>query len=103
MLRTIAHLLMLHARVLEAYINFALIYMKYHILPVLPIKDPINGDGNPTSPFKLATGTKPPVSHSHVLFCTCVVQKATANAGTKELNMRHQEQKGFHGIFFGIP
>ena len=102
-LRSIAHSLMVHARVSEAYIHFAFIYTIDRIFPVQPIKYLINGDGNLTSPFKLATGTKTPVSHSHVLFCTCVVQKATANAGTKELNMRHQEQKGFRGIFVEIP
>ena len=54
-------------------------------------------------PFKLATGTKPSVSHLCVLFCPCVVRKATAHIDKKELNMRHQAQKGFHGIFVGIP
>ena len=60
-------------------------------------------DGNPTRPHKLATGKKPSVSHLRVLFCPCVVRKATAHVETKTLNMRHQVQKGFHGIFVGIP
>ena len=38
-----------------------------------------------------------------VLSCPCVVQKATAHVETKTLNMRHQAQKGFRGIFVGIP
>ena len=74
-----------------------------HILPVLPIKDIINEDGDPTTPYKLETGTKPSVSHLHVLFCLCVVLKATAHVETKTLNMHHQAQKGFCGIFMGIP
>ena len=41
-LRTIAHSLMVHARFLEAYIYFALMYTTYHIFPFLPIKDIIN-------------------------------------------------------------
>ena len=49
-LRTIAHSLMVHARVLEAYIHFALMYTTDHISPVLPIKDLINKDGDPTTP-----------------------------------------------------
>ena len=57
--RTIAHSLMVHARVLEAYIHFALMHMTDHIFPVLPIKDTKNKDGDLTTPFKLATGTKP--------------------------------------------
>ena len=47
---------MVHARVSEAYINFVLIYTADPIFPVLPIKDMINEDGDPTTPYKLATG-----------------------------------------------
>ena len=102
-LRTVAHAFMVHARVPEVYVHFALMYTTDHIFPVLPIKDPINEDGNPTTPHKLATGMKPLVSHLRVLFCPCVARKATAHVETKTLNMRHQAQKGFRGIFMGIP
>ena len=78
-------------------------YTTDHIFLVLPIKDLINKDGNPTTPHKLATGTKPSVSHLRVLFFTCVVRKATAHVDTKTLNMSHQAQRGFRGIFVGIP
>ena len=101
--RKIAHSLMVHARVSEAYIHFALIYTTYHIFTVLPIKYLINEDGDPTMPHKLSTGTKPSVSHLRVLFCPCVVQKATSHVGTKALNMRHRAQKDFRGKFVGIP
>ena len=102
-LRTIEHSLMVHARVLKSYINFALIYTTYQIFTVLPIKDMINKDGDPTTPFKLETGTKPSVSILRVLFCPCVVKKATSHVGTKGLNIHLQAQKGFCGIFVGIP
>ena len=78
-------------------------YTTDHIFPVIPIKDITNEDVNPTMPFKLATGTKTSVSHLHVLFFSCVVQKYTAHVGTKALNMCHQAQKGFCGVFVGIP
>ena len=102
-LRTVAHALMVHTRVPEVYAHFALMYTTDHIFTVLPIKDLINEDGDPTTPHKLATGTKPSVSHLRVLFCPCVVRKATGHVETKTLNMRHQAQKGFCGIFKGIP
>ena len=38
-LRTIVHSIMVHARVSEAYIHFALMYTTYQILQVVPIKD----------------------------------------------------------------
>ena len=69
---------------------------------VLKIKYIINNDGDPRTTHKLATGTKPSVSHLRVLFCLCAVLKATAHVETKSLNMRNQAQKGFCGIFVGI-
>ena len=102
-LRTIAQSLMVHARVPEIYIHFALMYTTDHIFPVLPIKYLINEDGDPTTPYKLTTGTKPSVSHLRVILCPCVVRKDTVHVETKTLNMRHQAQKGFRGIFMGIP
>ena len=81
---------MVHARVPEVYVHFALMYMADHIFPVLPIKDLINKEGDPKTPHKLATGTKPSVSHLRVLFCPCVVRNAMAHVETKTLNMRHQ-------------
>ena len=78
-------------------------YTTYYIFPVLPIKDLRNEDGNSTTPHKLATGTKPSVSHLCVLFFPRVVRKATAHVETKTLNMSHQAQKGFRIIFVGIP
>ena len=94
---------MVHARVPEVYVHFELMYTTDHIFLVLPIKDLINEDGDPTTPHKMATGTKPSVLHLRVSFCQCVVRKATAHVETKTLNMRHQAQKGFRGIFVGIP
>ena len=75
---------MVHARVSEAYIHFALMYTLDHIFPVPPIKYLIKKDSDPTMPFKLSTGTKPLVSHLRVLFCPCVVQKATAHVDKKD-------------------
>ena len=94
-LRTIAHSLMVHARVLEACIHFAFMYTTDHIFPVLPVKDLINEYVDLTASYKLATVTKPSVSHLRVLFCPCFVRKATAHVGTKALNMHHQAQKVF--------
>ena len=51
-LRTVAHTIMVHARVPEVYVHFALMYTTDHIFPVLPIKDLINKDGDPTMPHK---------------------------------------------------
>ena len=93
---------MVHMRVLEVYINFALIYISDHIFSVIPIKDLINEEGEPTMTYKLATSMKTSISHLHVLFFPCVLWKATAHVGTKTLKMLHQSQKYFCGILVGI-
>ena len=67
-MRTVAHSLMVHARVSEAYVHFALMYTTDHIFPVLPINDLIKEYDDPTTPHKLATGTKPSVSHLRFYF-----------------------------------
>ena len=95
MLRTISHSFMVHARVLEAYIYFSLMYMTDHIFLVIPIKYLINEDGETTTPFKLATYMKPSVSYLCVSLCPCFVQKAISHVGKKAINMCHQVQKGF--------
>ena len=69
---------MVHAKVTEVYVNFSIMYTIDHIFLVLPIKDIINQDGDPTTPHKLVTGKKPSVSHLRVLFFPCVVRKDTA-------------------------
>ena len=49
-LRTFKHSFMVHDRVSEAYIRFVLIYTTDHIFTVLPIKDLIEKNGDPTTP-----------------------------------------------------
>ena len=78
-------------------------YTTDHIFPVLTIKYLINKYEDSTMSFKLAAGTKPSVSHLRVLFFPWAVRKSTARVRKKELNMRHQAQKGFRGIFVTIP
>ena len=74
---------------------FSLIYTTDHIFPVLPITQLVNHNGEPTMPHKLATSTKPSLSNLHILFFSCVLQKATAHVDTKALKMRHQSQNIF--------
>ena len=73
---TVAHSLMVHAIVPEVYVHLALMYTTYHIFLVLPTKDLVNEDGDPTTEHKLETGTKPSVSNLPVLFFQYVVRKA---------------------------
>ena len=66
--RTIAHSLIVYARVLEAYIHFSLMYTVDHIFPVLPIKDLQTNTAIRPCHLNLLSGTKPYVSHLRVFF-----------------------------------
>ena len=94
---------MVHARVSDKYIHFELMYTTDHIFPVMPIKHLVNWDSKPTMPHKLETGTKPSVWNLRVLFCPCVVRKATAHLYTMSLDMLHYSKDGIRDIFVGIP
>ena len=79
-------------KILGSVYSFCVNLYDKSYFPVLPIQDVINKDSGPTIRFKLATGTKHSISYLLVLFFQCVVRKATAQVGKKELNMIHQEQ-----------
>ena len=70
-----------------------------NISPVIPIKNLVNQDSEPSKPHKLETGMEPSVSKVHILFCLCVLQNATAHMDTNALNMRHKSQNVFWVIF----
>ena len=76
--------------------------MTDHIITVPPIKHLVNNYGEPTTSHKLATGKEPSVKNLRVLLFLCILQKATSHFDTKLLNMHHQSQKCFWGIFVGI-
>ena len=86
---------MVHVQVYEKYIQFTLICMTDNILPSLPIKHLVNQVDEPTTPKKLATGTKPSVSNPSVLLCPCVVQNATSHIDKKGVKCASSIIKGF--------
>ena len=102
-LRTLAHSMMVHARVAEEYSHHALMYAAHHVFPVLPIKDLVNEQGEPCTPFELMHGENPPVRQLRTLFCPVIVKKHTAMKDKKVVNMRNQAQKGYRGVFVGMP
>ena len=102
-LQTISHSIMVHVWISDKCIHFSLMYMTGHIFTVLPIKHLVNQDGGTTTPIKLENYMKPSVSNLRLLFCPCVVQKATAHVDTKTFKNHHQEKKGFWGILVKIP
>ena len=102
-INTIAHSQMNFERVEEKFNHFALINTAHVIMPVLPLRDLVNESGKQTTLVELMTGNKARISRILTLLCLVIVKKLTAQHKGKSLNMQHQLQKGFRGIFVGIP
>ena len=77
-IRSIAHSLMVFARVNDDYTHHALIFAAHHIIPVLPLKDLVNEQGDPVTPIELMTNKKAMIRHLRTLFCPCIIKKHTA-------------------------
>ena len=74
-LRTVAHSLIVYARVSEAYVHFAFMYTTDHIFPVLPIKYLINQDSDLTTPHKTCNRYKTfSVTFTCVIFSMCCTE-----------------------------
>ena len=58
-LRTVAHSIMVNARVLGEYILLELMHMTDNVISILSIKHFVKQDGGPTTPHTLATSKKP--------------------------------------------
>ena len=86
---------MVQARVSDVNINFALVYTVDHIFLVLPINDLINKYRKRTTSFKLSTGTKPLVSHIHVLFLSICCTKSYCTRRQKCVKCASPSAKGF--------
>ena len=90
----------------DAHTSFGRIYTffvnVYNSSNIYSFKNLINQDGEPTTQHKLETVTKTSVSNICALFFPYAVRKVTAHVDGKALNMCHQSQKGFQGIFVGI-
>ena len=84
------------------YSFFVNLYNRSYFL-VIQIKYLRNKDGEPMTPFKLATSTKTSILHLCILFFPYVVQRYNSHIGKKAFSMCHQAKKGFWGILAGIP
>ena len=101
-LQNITHSIIMHVWVLDEFIHFALVYITHHIFPFLTFNPLINQYDEANTLYKLLTGSNPSVSNLRVILFPCVVRKVPANNNGRLLNMRHQSQKAFRGIFAEI-
>ncbi|MGH7974694.1 MAG: hypothetical protein ACREBR_04150 [bacterium] len=101
-IRTIAHKMLLHARVGQQYTHHALMYATDHIFPAIPWKK-LNIDDRPSTPYELSTGQRPCIKHLRTLFCPCIVKKHTVRQQGQTILTSHIPQRGVRGVFIGFP
>ena len=93
---------MVHARILEEYIHYALMYTTDHNFPVLPTKDLIKKYSKPTTPFKLTIG-KNLQYRIYACYFFCELYRKLMHTLTKGVTYVSPSAKVFRGIFVGIP
>jgi hypothetical protein len=88
--------ILVHARLSNHFYHFAAKYAK-DILNVLPSKNLLDHNGNPTTPYFKAFRTKPKIGNFHVFGCPASFKRHTA------LTHRTQVQQATRAIFIGFP
>jgi transposase InsO family protein len=93
---TMAHSLLVHARLPDSFMYYALVY-SCHIFNVLPVKGLYSRDQVAT-PYELFQGTKPNISQFRVFGCPVTARKWTITGNSHG----KQTERGIRGIFVGF-
>ena len=88
--------LLVHARLSNHFYHFAGKYAK-DILNILPTKNILDHEGNPTTPHFKALQTKPKIGNFRVFGCPASFKRYNATSH------RTQTQQASRGIFVGFP
>jgi hypothetical protein len=88
--------ILVHARLSNHFYHFAAKYAK-DIINVLPSKNLLDHNGNPTTPHFLAFRRKPKIGNYRVFGCPASFKRYTAQTH------RTQTQQATRGIFIGFP
>ena len=97
----LANALLLHARLNRKFFYYAAKYAQY-IHDIIPVKNLLDAEGNPTTPYFLATGRKPAVKHFRVFGCPAVFKRYEVSDNGKRVKNKYTQQ-GMRGIFVGLP
>ena len=91
----------MHARLNRKFFYYAVKYAQY-IHDVIPVRNLLNENGLPTTPYYLATGRKPAVKYFRVFGCPTVFKRYKVSSDGKHIHNKYNQQ-GMRGIFVGIP
>ena len=91
-----ANTMLLHARMNKKFFFYAVKYAQ-RIHDVIPIKDLIDNQGLPTTPYYLLSGSKPNVKQFRVFGCPAVFKKYEFSDKGKRTKDKFSQQ-GIRGI-----
>ena len=96
-----ANTMLLHARLNKKFFFYAVRYAQ-RIHDVIPVKDLIDNQGLPTTPYYLLSGSKSNVKYFRVFRCPAVFKKYEFSDKGKRTKDKFSQQ-GIRGIFVGLP
>ena len=97
----LANTLLVHTRLNRKFFYFAVKYAQY-IHGIIPVRDLVDDDGLPTTPYFMATGRKSAVKHFKVFGCPAIFKCYEVSDDGKWVWNKYTQQ-GMCGIFVGIP
>ena len=97
----IANTMLLHARLSKKFFYYAAKYAQ-RVHDVIPVKELCDKDGLPTTPYQLATNSKPNVRHYRVFGCPAIFKRYEVSDQGKRIKNKYIQQ-GIRGIFVGFP
>ena len=100
--KQIADKIMVHARLPPIYTYHAILYAIY-IHNIFPVKNLVNKNGFPATPFELFFNEKPRIGHLRVFGCPCVFKKWTITSHDGKVQQNKTSQRAVKGVFVGLP
>ena len=94
--------IMVHARLPPIFKYHATLYAII-IYNVTPIKNLVNKEGNPATPYEIFFNEKPRIAHLRVFGCPCVFRKWTITNHLGQQRENKTSQRGVRGTFIGLP
>jgi hypothetical protein len=99
---SLANTLLNNARLGGAFFHHAHAYA-VDIINVLPAKNIVDKDNNPTTPYHLCFNRKPRIKNFRTFGCPTYFKRYTPSKGSKLITPKQQIQKASRGIFLGFP
>ena len=97
----LANTMIIHARLSRKFFNYAVKYAQF-IHDVIPVRELLDQNGLPCTPYQLMNNSKPNVRHYCVFGCPAIFKWHEIRDSGKRVKNKYIQQ-GIRGIFVGFP